>query len=221
MSIPEEKLISAYFSKNVRKDIYKREFGGYPLVTTSSDYTVEINSNDQPGAYICVEVDNPSLDSYILLLKPTTNYMSDSVLSNIETIEIDYVDNGEVLDEVTIGLNPNDELDFYCPNYFFVTNGEGRLLSHPFSSGGGSSSNIWSTHVMLNPGSWVDYSQTVHVDNLTSSDIVFVTPSVNYIDAYCNNQVICSSQGDGSLTFSCSTVPDGYIEVSIAVVQNQ
>ncbi len=69
--------------------------------------------------------------------------------------------------------------------------------------------------VVLNASSWsATLSQTVPCSIVKSGNIVWVAPATN-IASYGRNGVYASAQGDGTLTFSCSTVPQDTYTVNI------
>ena len=63
--------------------------------------------------------------------------------------------------------------------------------------------------VTLSSGGWTlsggVYTQTVTVNNLAETDLVFVTPTVASADAYANASIMATAQGTNSLTFRSKT----------------
>lgn len=70
--------------------------------------------------------------------------------------------------------------------------------------------------VVLNASSWSSsaLTQSVSCSIATASNIIWVAPAGN-IASYGKNGVYCSAQGDGTLTFTCTTVPQDTYTVNI------
>lgn len=71
--------------------------------------------------------------------------------------------------------------------------------------------------VVLTVAGWSNNSQTVTATGVTSSNSIIVTPAPTSIDNYANANVICTTQGTNSLTFTCENVPDESITVNILI----
>lgn len=73
------------------------------------------------------------------------------------------------------------------------------------------------TTVTLSASNWSNKSQTVSVSGVTSSSLVDVTfapaSAVDYVDAF----VVCTAQGNGTLTFTCQTTPSNNISVNVVI----
>lgn len=84
---------------------------------------------------------------------------------------------------------------------------------------GESASAITGYTVTLLASDWVNSSQTVSLQPVTSTSIVFAAPTevLENIKAYAAANVFCSEVGNGSLTFSCETVPSVDISVNVGV----
>ncbi len=69
--------------------------------------------------------------------------------------------------------------------------------------------------VVLSASSWgSSLTQTVSCTIATANNIIWVAPA-NSIASYGRNGVYCSAQGDGTLTFTCTTVPQDTYTVNI------
>lgn len=66
---------------------------------------------------------------------------------------------------------------------------------------------------------WVDKEQTVAVEDVDSISDVIVTPNPANSFEYNSAGVQCLSQGTGTLTFSCLTVPTIDLKVNILIVR--
>lgn len=60
--------------------------------------------------------------------------------------------------------------------------------------------------------------QTISVQGVTTSNIVWVSPIPSHIGAYSSAGIYCASQGAGQLTFMCNETPatDIYVNIVIA-----
>lgn len=63
---------------------------------------------------------------------------------------------------------------------------------------------------------WAENTQTVNVEGVTAEKDVFVAPAPDSYKVYTENGVVCTGQGDGTLTFTCATVPDD-LTVNLAI----
>lgn len=74
---------------------------------------------------------------------------------------------------------------------------------------------LTSIEVVLTTAGWSNNLQTVAASNVTSTNIVWVSPSPVYFDLYVEKSVRATSQSDGQLTFSCLSVPEADITVTV------
>lgn len=72
---------------------------------------------------------------------------------------------------------------------------------------------------ILTVNGWSNKSQTVNVAGVTSDNIVIIANAPSSYIHYRNNNVRCSEQGDGTLTFVCDYIPDVNITVNIAIFE--
>lgn len=72
--------------------------------------------------------------------------------------------------------------------------------------------------VSLAAGSWSSLRQTVNVSGVTAGNIVLVTPAPASYTVYHGCGVFCSSQGNGTLTFSAVNQPDTALSVQILLI---
>lgn len=73
--------------------------------------------------------------------------------------------------------------------------------------------------VTLYAANWVDLAQTVSVAAVTADNLVEVSPAgntTNYMN-YVESFIVCTTQGAGTLTFECASLPDADITVNIVV----
>lgn len=78
---------------------------------------------------------------------------------------------------------------------------------------------IVAAEATLKATGWFDKEQTVSVEDVNSiSDVIVTSNPANSFD-YSNAGVQCISQGTGTLTFSCLTVPTVDLKVNILIVR--
>ena len=70
----------------------------------------------------------------------------------------------------------------------------------------------------LAAASWSSKQQTVSVEDVTTSNIVIVSPAPASILAYTESTVRCTAQGAGTLTFTCTDVPTGDLVVNVLIL---
>lgn len=69
--------------------------------------------------------------------------------------------------------------------------------------------------VTLTVAGWADGVQTVNASNVTADNIVWVSPSATSFDAYGEAGIRATAQGDGTITFTATTVPT--VELTVGV----
>ena len=74
---------------------------------------------------------------------------------------------------------------------------------------------LTSTTVTLTAADWSANIQTVSVTGMTASKFVWVSPDASSAADYASGGVLCTAQGDGTLTFTCSDTPSTDITVNI------
>lgn len=65
---------------------------------------------------------------------------------------------------------------------------------------------------------WSSYSATISVPGVTSSNTVIVSPAPSSLSDWTDNEVKCTGQGSGTLTFTCATTPNSAISVNVVVI---
>lgn len=65
---------------------------------------------------------------------------------------------------------------------------------------------------------WSSNTQTVNVTGVTASNIVFVSPAPASAADYAAAGIVCTAQGSGTLTFTCTTVPTNAITVNVVIL---
>lgn len=74
----------------------------------------------------------------------------------------------------------------------------------------------WST-ITIATSAWSNNTATVSVSGVTADNAVDVAPVEPTFDAYINAGIRATSQGSGTLTFACKTVPTVAISVNVKV----
>lgn len=72
--------------------------------------------------------------------------------------------------------------------------------------------------VTLTAEGWVNDEQIVVAPGVTPDNIVFVAPAPAYQSAYTFAGIVCMSQGENSLIFTCSTTPSAAIDVEVVII---
>lgn len=71
------------------------------------------------------------------------------------------------------------------------------------------------TTITLLSSAWTNNTQTVSVEGMVSDALVQVSPVASDVDAYANAKIVCTAQGNGTLTFSCGSVPTSNLSVTV------
>ena len=82
---------------------------------------------------------------------------------------------------------------------------------------------IFTTTVVLLVADWSNNTQTESISAVTENSHIIVSPmstSTN-INNYIAAGIICSSQTNGSLTFTCTTTPSSAIHVNVMVINRR
>lgn len=72
--------------------------------------------------------------------------------------------------------------------------------------------------ITLSYSSWSNKTQTVSVTGVTASNTVFVTAAPTSIEAYSAAGIICTTQGNGTLTFTCKYTPSLNITINVVML---
>lgn len=67
----------------------------------------------------------------------------------------------------------------------------------------------------LTVAGWSSNTQTVNVTGVTATNVVFVSPAPASAADYASAGIICTAQGAGTLTFTCTDVPSNAITVNV------
>ena len=73
------------------------------------------------------------------------------------------------------------------------------------------------TTITLDKDDWVSNEQTINVTGMTTTNLIQVSPSPSSYEDYGNAEVRCTTQGTGTLTFECASVPTTDIDVNVIV----
>lgn len=95
---------------------------------------------------------------------------------------------------------------------------EGLYVSTAQPSG----STAESIEFILSTNNWTGdgppYSQTVNVENVTTTNSIAVSPLPSDRSLAASNGLVCVSQGNGTLTFNCSTKPDQDVHYNVCEI---
>lgn len=101
------------------------------------------------------------------------------------------------------------------------TPADGEVLTYDSTS----SKAVWaspaktpSTMPELTVAGWINSTQTVSVAGVTANNVVFVAPAPASASAYTQAGIICTAQGAGVLTFTCTTTPTAAITVNVVIL---
>ena len=78
---------------------------------------------------------------------------------------------------------------------------------------------ITSKTVTLSSSGWSDKSQTVSVSGVTSDIDIVVSPDYSSYDNWSKFSIIASAQGNGTVTFTCKTVPTTDITANMLLLK--
>lgn len=71
------------------------------------------------------------------------------------------------------------------------------------------------TTITLLSNAWTNNTQTVSVEGMTNDVLVQVSPVPSDVDAYANAKIVCTAQGEGTLTFNCGSAPTSNLTVTV------
>ena len=138
----------------------------------------------------------------------------------------DYIDNiveTDIAPAIDAKVSPSDLADV-------ATSGDyDDLDNKPFASVGDGlviKDNIlgldaFRTQVTISISEWSNYSCTRYIFEVTSDATIIVSPDIASYSECVSKAVICSGQGQGSLTFSCDTVPTTAITMNILILKSK
>ena len=69
--------------------------------------------------------------------------------------------------------------------------------------------------VTLSVANWSNNSHTVLASGVTNSSIVLATPAPSSYDEYVVNNIRCTGQSTGELTFTCDFIPSNELVINI------
>lgn len=184
----------------------------------------------QPVGDYALKSEIPSINAFSNIKVGNTTIAADTVADTLELVGSNVTITPDATnDKVTIGITKSDvttALGYTPPT-------TDTKYTHPTTSGnkhipaGGSDGQIlrWSadgtaewgndsggnsanSNVTLLTSGWnSENEQTVSVSGVTSTNNIFVGSDLGSEPMYSDCGVYCSSQGEGTLTFKCSTIP--------------
>ena len=122
----------------------------------------------------------------------------------------------DALQYFTLTPTPSDVVTWETSNWVdagsSVQNGRWEQVNVQPSSGGGAVSSV----IQLAVADWVNNEQTVSgISGVTANSNVIVAPAPASQTDYTTAGILCTAQGAGTLTFSCTTVPASAITVNV------
>ena len=170
---------------------------------TSTDATKSLSANQ--GKVLKGLVDGKASSSHT-----HSSYVNQNAFSNITvgstTITADTVTDTLTLVGSNVTLTPdatNDKVTI------------GITKANVTSALGYTPSTVKSVTVTLTTSGWNSNSQTVSVSIVSANNIVIVSPVPEDQDTYSKCGIKCSAQSNGSLTFTCKTLPTTDIHINV------
>lgn len=106
------------------------------------------------------------------------------------------------------------QLDYDINQALAALAGEDASLNNvPLSYVGGAT--LGASTVTLSVANWSNNSQTVLVNGVTTNSIVLATPAPSSYDEYVVNNIRCTGQSTGELTFTCDFIPSSELVINI------
>lgn len=98
---------------------------------------------------------------------------------------------------------------------------EGHPASYFMTAADGATKSVGSS-VLLNSGSWAQsgdvYTITVAVGGVTSSTNIITSPAAGSFDTGVNAMIRATAQGDGTVTFTASSIPDTNVYMNVILL---
>ena len=82
---------------------------------------------------------------------------------------------------------------------------------------GGKQTALVTATASLTVEGWSENSQTVSVAGVTATNIVWVAPAPASNDVYGSAGIRATAQAEGTLTFTCTTVPTEAVTVNVVI----
>lgn len=104
------------------------------------------------------------------------------------------------------------------PNDVYTRDTDGKLCIRTVGGSGGGSAVKVNATITLVSADWSNNLQTVSVSGITSDGVVIVSPVPADQSAYVSAGILCTEQAEGTLTFTCDTVPSGDVDVNVVML---
>jgi hypothetical protein len=219
-------VISQYLGEtnaNYTKGYFYKASGTYTSVPSTATVTV----NSPSGATVSIDFDAliPAIKKYgegisyyeIINRLSSTSFAYNEGNQIVTIIGMQFTQ-PEVLSCFTIsggqGQNVSGTISDLVVNEDTVTNGHWEQVDVQ-PAGSGSSTSTTASLVVAN---WSNNSQTVNVTGVTANNNVIVAPAPASQADYTTAGIICTSQGSGTLTFTCQSVPSSAITVNVLII---
>lgn len=105
-----------------------------------------------------------------------------------------------------------------------IPNGSGAVGTTQLASGAVTAAKLASdakskgVSVTLTATGWSNKSKTVSVEGVTANNNVLVSAAPSSRAVYNDAEIYCSAQGNGTLTFTCSTVPTSSVVANVIIL---
>ena len=104
------------------------------------------------------------------------------------------------------------------PNDVYTRDTDGKLCIRTVGGSGGGSAVKVNATITLGSADWSNNSQTVSISGITSDGVVIVSPIPADQSDYASAGILCTAQAEGTLTFTCDTVPSGDVDVNVVML---
>ena len=151
-------------------------------------------------------------------------YLDNAGLSKYDENIKDYIDNiieTDVGPAIDAKVSPSDLADVATSGDYddldnkpFTSVGDGLIIENSVLD-----LNFIRTQITLAPSEWSNYSCTRYIFEVTPDATIIVSPDPASYGECADKNIICSAQGQGSLTFSCSGVPTNPVTINILIIK--
>jgi len=179
-----------------------------PVAKTQGARSVAIGTEPSVSGQqsICLTATSPTISgSYSIGI--ISRIMTSSSLSANNTIVIGAVYNLQGLDDNSfyVGLDALNQT-----STFKLLASDGTIPTDRLTK--------VNTTITLAAANWSSNTQTVNVTGMTATGVVFPSPDPADQSAYTGAGILCTAQGSGTLTFTCTSVPSADIDVNVVML---
>ena len=189
-------------------------------IDTTVLFEIDINGSLKQVFSVSLETGKAALsNNYLTLINPDDPQADDIVLE-FETVDLNstsFIPSVEKYGITKRGYQVENTVANNAQDTDKIPSVKGMVDYVSQHSGGGSTS---STQVTLVGGAnnWSQNEQTVNATGVTEHNTVMVAPSPACTSDYTSAGILCTTQGNGTLTFTCTTVPSNSIIVNVVII---